>query len=346
MKHAKKILLIGFGGTIAMVVDEASKSIVPAKNIQEILELVPTVKDIADIDFEDLENLDSTNVNPTHWTKLAKYIAEKHDHYDGFVITHGTNTMAYTASALALALGRGLKKPVVVTGSQLPLVAFGTDARFNLENSVKAVIKASDMHIAEVMIVFADKILRGARAVKVSESDFRAFASPAFDPIGHIKSTGVFFTPEALRLNSDDFVCKPEFEVGVLTIDLTPGQQPQLLQEILKSGKCNGIILKSHGAGSVPTIEPYSFLRIIKESVDHYKIPILVSTKFLGGNAFKEINDAPAVDAIKAGAIPTGDLTDVMAEVKLMWLLAQGYRTRNELSFQVPKNYVGEVSEL
>ncbi len=341
----KKILLIGFGGTIAMIVDEATKSIIPAKNINEILDMVPVIKDLADIDFVDLENLDSTNVNPTHWTKLAIFIMEKYEQYDGFVITHGTNTMSYTASALSIALGRGLKKPVVVTGSQLPLVLCGTDARFNLENSVKVTLKAIDESIAEVMIVFSDVILRGGRAVKVSESDFRTFQSPAIGPIGFIKSTGIFFAPDALHIKQEiPFECHPHFESGILTVDLTPGQSPSLIREVLRSGTCKGVILKSHGAGSVPSIGEYSFLPLIKDAVDTYKVPIMVSTKFLGGNSYKEINDAPAVEALKAGAIPTGDMTDVMSEVKLMWLLKRGFHDRKGLCEEIGKSYVGEVT--
>ena len=340
----KKILIIGFGGTISMIVDEIAKAVVPAKDVEEIISLVPAIKEIADIEFIDLENIDSTNVNPTHWTKLALFIAEKHDQYDGFIITHGTNTMSYTASALSLALGRGLKKPVIITGSQLPLVICGTDARFNLENSVKVIIKAIEKMVNEVMIVFSDLVLRGSRAVKVSESDFRAFVTPAIEPIGRIRSTGVFFSSESLKVDPKiPFNCQPHFQENVLAVDLTPGQSPSLIREFLKSGKCKGIILKSHGAGSVPSEGEYSFLPLIKESVEQYKIPILVSTKFLGGNSYKEVNDEPAVEAMKAGAIPTGDLTDVMAEVKLMWLLAQGF-SRETMIQQISKNQVGEVT--
>ncbi len=341
----KKILIIGFGGTIAMVVDEQRKALVPAKNVEEILDLVPSIRQLAQIDFRELENLDSTNINPTHWTKLALCIRQNIGQYDGFIVTHGTNTLAYTASALAIALGRGLKKPIVITGSQLPLINIGTDARFNLENSVKVVLKAIRENIAEVMIVFSDLILRGARSVKISESDFRAFFSPSVDPIGRIRSTGIYFEKEALRVDpSVPFDVQPHFEQGVLTIDLTPGQNPSLIHEVLKSGKCKGIILKSHGAGSVPSLGEYSFLPLIRESVHHFKIPVLVSTKFVGGNAYKEVNDEPAVEAIDAGAIPTGDLTDVMAEVKLMWLLAKGVRTYEELRKEMSKSYVEEVT--
>ncbi|MDA1038536.1 MAG: asparaginase [bacterium] len=341
----KKILIVSYGGTIVMVVDEGKKAIVPANNIEEIFENVPRLGEYADVDFEILSNVDSTNVTPDDWTRIALFLSDKMDEYDGFVITHGTNTMAYTASALALALGRGLKKPVVMTGSQLPLMVYGNDARFNLENAVKTAALASTENISEVMIVFNDVILRGARSVKISESSFNAFTSPSFPVIGNITSRGIQFNQYAHRIDENTpFEMKPHFQTGILTVDLVPGQLPGLIEEVLKSGKCKGVILKSHGAGSVPTVNEYSFIPIIEGAVQKYQVPILISTKFLGGNPIKDTNDEPAVEAQNAGAIPTGDMTDVMAEVKLMWLLAQGFREKKTLEKEILRDYIGEIT--
>lgn len=340
----KKILIVGYGGTIVMVIDPIRKAIVPAKNIQEILKLIPSVGDIAHVSFEILENKDSTDVGPSDWSRLAMFIYDNHDKYDGFVITHGTNTMAYTASALTLALGKGLKKPVIVTGSQLPLSVYGNDARFNFENAVKTAVVASEQNIAEVMIVFNDLILRGCRSVKVSESKFRAFESPAFPEIGTITSTGIHFNNYAQKISNQEFEIHPRFNTNIISIDLTPGQSPSLIDFIVRSGKCHGVILKSYGAGSVPINGELSFLPFIKRAVKDYKIPVIISTKFLGGNSYKEINDDNAVQAIEAGGIPAKDMTDVMTEVKLMWLLGQNLTDREELKKQLHKSFVGEIS--
>ena len=347
MPEKKKVLVIGYGGTIVMIVDEARKAIVPAKNLEEIMKKLPTLNEVADVSMDFLSNEDSTNVGPNDWTRIALYIRDKHDEYDAFVITHGTNTLAYTASALTLALGTGIKKPVVLTGSQLPLSVYGNDARFNFENAIKTAAKASASGINEVMIVFSDTILRGCRSVKVSESSFRAFASPAFPQIGSITSTGIHFSPDA-RHGDDNipFEISPHFHPNIVSLDLTPGQSPALLPDLVKSGKCKGVILKSHGAGSVPTIGEYSFLPFIEKTVRHYKIPVIVSTKFLGGNAYKEVNDECAVLAIQAGAIPGGDLTDVMTEVKLMWILAQGAFDEQQIRGRILDNVVGEISPI
>lgn len=347
MKSAKKkILVIGYGGTIVMVVDEKRKSVIPARNLDQIKKLIPRLEEVANIKMEFLTSKDSTNVTPDDWTKLAFYIHDQHDKYDAFVITHGTNTMAYTASALSLALGPGLKKPVILTGSQLPLSVYGNDARFNFENAIKTAIVASEEKVAEVMVVFSDAILRGSRTVKVSESAFDAFQSPAFPQLGTITSTGIHFNKILVRRPNPKikFEINPHFNTKIISVDLTPGQLPSLLEILIKSGACKGVILKSFGAGSVPTEGNYSYLPFIRKTVKEYKIPVVVATKFLGGNSIKEINDECAVLAIEAGAIPAGDLTDVMTEVKLMWLLAQNIYGESAVRKTILHEYVGEVS--
>lgn len=342
----KKVLVIGYGGTIMMVVDEKRKSVVPAKNIQEILKLVPKLSDVADIKLEILTNKDSTNVTPDDWTKLAFYITDQMDKYDAFVITHGTNTLAYTASALSLAFGKGLKKPIIITGSQLPLSVYGNDARFNFENAIKTAVVASDKNIAEVMVVFADEVLRGSRTVKVSEAAFDAFKSPAFPPLATITSTGVHFNDGLIKRADPKSKTElhPHFNTKIVSLDLTPGQLPSMIEHLVTSGACKGVILKSFGAGSVPTEGEYSYLPFIKKVVHEYKIPVIVATKFLGGNTIKEINDECAVLAVEAGAIPAGDLTDVMTEVKLMWLLAQSIYSNTKVKEGLLHQYAGELS--
>lgn len=342
----EKILVIGYGGTIVMVVDEKKKTVEPAKNLNQILKLLPRLDELADIEMDFLTNKDSTNVTPDDWTRIALYIYERRDKYDAFVITHGTNTMAYTASALTLALGPGFSKPVILTGSQLPLTVYGNDARFNFENAVKVAVEAIRQNINEVMVVFSDVILRGGRTVKVSESNFDAFKSPAFPELGVITSTGIHFSPIVRKYNPKiKFELNPNFNTNIVSLDLTPGQLPSMIESFVSMGKCKGLILKSHGAGSVPTEGEYSFIPLIHKTVHEYKIPVIVSTKFLGGNAYKEVNDECAVLAIEAGAIPGGDLTDVMTEVKLMWILAQGTFSEKLIHEKILSDYTGEVTE-
>lgn len=338
----RKVCILGFGGTIAMVPD-ASGVLKPAKSVNEIVALVPLLNDSADVTLEQLQNLDSTNINPNHWTKLALKIAEIHDQYDALIVTHGTDTMAYTATAVALALGRGLKIPIVFTGSQLPLVSFGTDARFNLENSMKTVLKACDEGIAEVMIVFSDRVFRGARSIKTSESRFPAFDSPAFPELALVTATGIAFNQRAQRGQASVALeVKPHFQRGILSVELVPGIEPSIIKTVLQSGMCQGLLLKSLGAGNVPALDEYSLLPVIEEAA-RMKIPVLISTKFIGGNTRMEIYE-PGKLALQAGAIPTGDLTDVAAQVKFMWALAQGYRDSVALNTIINTDFVGEIT--
>ncbi|MBI4087589.1 MAG: asparaginase [Candidatus Liptonbacteria bacterium] len=339
----RKVIILGFGGTIAMVPD-AHGVLKPAKGVDEILAIVPSLKEMADISLRQLENRDSTNINPNHWTNLALAIQEIHGQVDGIIVTHGTDTMAYTASAISLALGRGLKIPVVFTGSQLPLIAYGTDARFNLENSMKTVLRACEERIAEVMIVFSERVMRASRAIKTSEASFHAFDSPAFPRLARVDAIGVHFIPEVLKVDEDaPLNVLPNFEHGIFAIDLLPGLEPEILFGVLRSGKCRGLLFKSLGAGNVPSEEGYSLLPVIREAVGTLKIPVLVSTKFVGGKVHMEMYE-PGKLALEAGAIPTGDLTDVMAQVKLMWALAQGYTSMEDLKNIINTNIVGEIT--
>ena len=326
------------------MVPDASGVLKPAKGIEEIIAIVPSPKEMADVSFQELERRDSTNINPSHWAKLALKVQEVHDQVDGVIVTHGTDTMAYTSGAVALALGRGLKIPVIFTGSQLPLVAHGTDARFNLENAMKAMLQACEEKIAEVMIVFSDSVLRSGRAIKISEAKFPAFDSPVFPYLARIDATGVHFIPEAFKVKKKTaFEVKPQFQRGILAIDLVPGLELEILLEILRSGKCRGLLLKSLGAGNVPSEEEYSLLPVIIEAVRTLGVPVLVSTKFIGGQTHMDIYE-PGKMALDAGAIPTGDMTDVMAQVKFMWTLGQGHQSRNDLRRAILTNIVGEIT--
>ena len=327
-----------------MVVDPVRKAVVPAENIETILGLLPSLKEAADTDFLPLTNIDSTNVTPTDWSFLAKTLADERDHYDAFVVTHGTNTLAYTASALAFALGTGFGKPVIVTGSQMPLTVYGNDARFNFENAILTAVVAAEKAIAEVMVVFDDSVLRGVRSIKVSESQFHAFASPSFPPLADIRSTGIQFIGNIQHPSSAPFTLKNTFDSGVLTIDLVPGMLPDMVDTILQSGRCRGLLLKSHGAGSVPTVKEYSFLPLITRCRDQYHIPVLVTTKFIGGSAYKNINDLPAIEAIEAGAISARDMTDVAAQVKLMWLLGQSITSIDDVARAIASDVCGEIT--
>ncbi|MBI5135052.1 asparaginase [Candidatus Uhrbacteria bacterium] len=340
----KKILFIVMGVTIGMTQGRGGGALRPHWSAKSFLVIVPTLGKKANIVCEQLENLDSSNVNPGHWSTLARRIGRVNTRYDGIIVTHGTDTMAITATATALALGRGLQIPVVFTGSQLPLMAFGSDARFNLENSVKTVIEASDQKIAEVMIVFGDRALRAVRTTKISEASFTAFDSPLFPPLARISATGVMFSDQAYRRiqTRSSLEVRDQFDSSILVIDIMPGLQSDVLLDIVRSKKCHGLILRSLGAGNLPTVGGYSFIPLIKEASKR-GVPIFITTKFFGGRTHSDLYE-PGQSALDAGAIFTGDLTDDALQVKLMWALGQGYRSHTDLQNVIHKNFVGEVS--
>ncbi len=338
----KKILLLSMGGTIFSVIDNNVVRV--AENVEELIDRVPRIKEVAELSLQIVANLDSSNIGVSEWMLLLGAILDRYDEFDGFVVAHGTNTMAYTASAISFGMGPGLTKPIIFTGSQLPLSAYGDDARFNLEHSVRAAVIAADQGIAEVMVCFHELVLRGSRTLKVSESDFRAFNSPACEPVAHIDANGITFAGHAKRRPREPYVPNRDigFDDNVLCIDLTPGLNPQMLNQLIDARSIKGLVIKSFGAGAVPDQGEMSFIPFIKRATK-LQIPVVVSTKFLGGSSFKATNDEPAVRALEAGVISSRDMTDVAAQVKLMYLIAQGLNYTH-VAQEFPKSYVGEVT--
>ena len=170
-----RIKILFAGGTIGMIRNRYSKALEPAQDLGSILQLIPEIQSEIKIDFERVMNLDSTNMKPSDWEILAKTIQKHYDQYDGFVIAQGTDTMAYTASALSFAL-QSLSKPVICTGALMPLNELGSDGRNNLIYASRV----ASYDLAEVAIVFGDKIIRGNRATKYKEGLFDVFKSAKF----------------------------------------------------------------------------------------------------------------------------------------------------------------------
>ena len=196
------------------------------------------------------------------------------------------------------------------------------------------------------MIQFNKVVLRATRAVKISEADFVAFDTPAIDPLANISSMGIRYSREARRvapnrktwINDLDY----QFQRGVVVIDLVPGLEPGIVLDIIQGGKCQALILRSLGAGNVPSLDEYSLIPCIARATG-LKIPCIVTTKFVGGTTHAGIYK-PGAEAIRAGAIESGDLTDVAVQVKTMRLLAQGIRTRDRIQKALLTPIAGEVT--
>ena len=224
-----QIVVIGMGGTIGMV-RGADGALRPAVSVGELLDQVPAAARYAELTLVPLASLDSTNLAPSHWTELIEAVVQAHAHCDGILVLHGTDTMAYTASALSLSLPRGGHLPIVFTGSQLPLKSDHTDAARNLIGALLTLRLAIRRTIAEVMIVFGDRVLRGNRAIKTSEIRFTAFDSPAFPLLGEVTAAGIRLTGvHRERTQNLPILSDTRFDGAILTVDMTPGLPPERL---------------------------------------------------------------------------------------------------------------------
>ncbi|KKT77124.1 MAG: L-asparaginase type I family protein [Candidatus Peregrinibacteria bacterium GW2011_GWA2_44_7] len=225
-----RIKILFAGGTIGMIRNRYSKALEPAQDLGSILQLIPEIQSEIKIDFERVMNLDSTNMKPSDWEILAKTIQKHYDQYDGFVIAQGTDTMAYTASALSFAL-QSLSKPVICTGALMPLNELGSDGRNNLIYASRV----ASYDLAEVAIVFGDKIIRGNRATKYKEGLFDVFKSAKFPLLGEIqRPIKLNEWRKKRRKRVPQFV--PKFNNKVAVIKLFPGFQSEYLQKMIESG--------------------------------------------------------------------------------------------------------------
>ena len=266
---------------------------------------------IAKIDIEKIVNIDSTNIQPAIWVKLANRIKEKYDHYDGFVVTHGTDTMAYSACAISFAL-RNLNKPIVFTGSQKPVYDIASDAINNLLNAV--VLATYD--IAEVCILFGRKIIRGNRATKISESSLDAFDSPHSELLGEIAMDISLSGNCRKRDKKEKLIFLPRFDNKVIVTQLFPGLTAQLLNYLLEF-TFKGIVLEAFGPGNVPD-RLISFISGARQR----NIPVIILSQCHLGITKMDLYEV-GKNALTAGAIPANDMTVEAAVTKLMWILAQ-----------------------
>lgn len=264
----KKICIIFCGGTITMR-KNSSGALEPFHYAKDLLKMVPEAARFAELSFIDVINIDSTNMDPSIWTKIAETIIKNKDNYDGFVITHGTDTMSYTASALSYAL-HSFNKPVILTGSQKPLEDIPSDAPNNLINAIIVATKVEK----GVLIVFGQKILQGNRSTKVSESDLEPFDSPMISPTGIIR-----LEPEINNLTYFNNINLPEnieFDSNIISIKITPGLTKNQLDKITTN--CHGIILEGYGPGNIPnTLMP--FFNYAKDK----ELPIIVLSQCRDG---------------------------------------------------------------
>lgn len=322
MPSKTKILLIYTGGTIGMMKDFETGAL-KAFNFSKLLQRIPELKqlecDIETISFE--EPIDSSNINPALWDQMATMIEENYDHYDGFVVLHGSDTMSYSASALSFML-ENLAKPVIFTGSQLPIGDLRTDAKENLITAIQVASLQSKGKpvIQEVGLYFEYKLYRGNRTTKINAEHFNAFTSPNYPAIAesgvHLKvESHLFFQ----RKSSKNLIVHKNLDSNVFVLKLFPGINQAVMQAIIGIQNLKGIVIETYGAGNAPTED--WFLNSLREAVNK-GIHIVNVTQCSGGSV--NMGQYETSTELKSIGIISGkDITTEAAITKLMYLLAQ-----------------------
>ncbi len=344
-KTKASIMLLYTGGTIGMVQDAADNTLKPF-DFKHILDSVPEIRNFAyKIDTYSFDPIiDSSDVEPELWQRLARMIASEYDSHDGFVILHGTDTMSYTASALSFMLGN-LSKPVILTGSQLPIGVARTDGRENIISSVElAAAKDEEGHarVPEVCIYFDNHLMRGNRTSKVSADDFTAFASLNF-PV--LAETGVSIKyNEGLILRPDDWnaplTLHTDLDTRVSILKIHPGITPGVVCDILNGNDTRAVIIETYGSGNAPSKD--WFIKAVKEAAGNGKILVNVTQCPKGGVNMDLYANGRVLK--EAGVLSGYDCTTESALSKLFCLLGQSDDSE-WIKTRVVENLRGEISK-
>jgi L-asparaginase len=318
-----RVLVVQTGGTFAMVKRTSRESpdsgtLALTDEPIDLVREVPALASIAEIESSPLFQLDSADMQPSHWVELARatHAALQREELAGVVVVHGTDTMSYTASALAFLLGP-LPKPVVLTGAQRPLSDVRTDARSNLVDAVLA----ATLPVPEVTVAFGARVLRGCRTVKSDAWAFDAFRSPGLPPLVEL-GLGVSVAPHvraAGRLGALD----ARLESRVLAVRVFPGMAPRLLRGALRVG-VRGLVLEAYGTGNLPYLDDASLIPVLEEAAAR-SIPVLIVSQCERGHVELRRYEGGAA-AAEAGAISGGDMTVEAAVAKLMVALGRSSR--------------------
>ena len=322
MNRTNKVLLIYTGGTIGMGCNKLTGALEPL-DFSLLLDKIPEYTQLdTDVDTYQFDPpIDSSDMTPVHWAKIVELIASRYDEYDGFVILHGTDTMAYTASALSF-MFENLTKPVILTGSQLPIGQLRTDGKENLMTSLElAAAHHPDgtAHIPEVCIYFNGHLLRGNRATKRNAEEFNAFDSFNYP---HLCEAGVNFT------FNDHYILRPDFSNpmiphtslnnDVIVFSLCPGLRESIIRHMLEAPGLRSIVMRSYGAGNAPQ---FPWLRSLLHDATERGIVVVNISQCISGHVEMGLYDT-GYQLKDAGVLSGHDSTVEAAVTKLMYLQA------------------------
>lgn len=334
----KRVLIIYTGGTIGM--KHTDKGYAPSPRLSEAIAAIPDMQSEAAPEWELHEMsplLDSSDITVKEWNKIGKLIADSYDRFDGFVVLHGTDTMAYTASALSFML-RGLGKPVVLTGSQIPLSEIRSDGRDNL---VTSLLIAADGVAREVCLYFSGKLLRGNRAVKMSADHLVAFDSPNYPHLADVGISIKYNYPAINTVDGDGLALCLLSEVPIGVLKVFPGIQFGLFESIMTE-KLSGIVLETFGAGNIPS-DSGALIPIISRAFESGSVVTVCSQCPSGTVTLGAYETSSALKS--AGAVSGADMTTEAAVAKLYYLFSLGI-SKNEIKEKMEKNLRGELTEI
>lgn len=340
-----KILIIYTGGTIGMIENPDSRALEPF-DFDHLIDNVPKIKmldfEIDNFQFE--KPIDSSMMSPEHWADMAQVIEEHYDAYDGFVVLHGTDTMAFTASALSFML-ENLNKPVIITGSQLPIGEVRTDGEENLITALQ-IAAAKDSQgkpkVREVAILFQNYLLRGNRSTKYSADDFDAFRSPNYPPLATI-GMGITFNCDALKHRPEPqgpLRVQYNMDSNIVVLGLFPGISEMVVKHILDLPNIRGIILRTYGAGNGPVNS--WFVDAIRECVERGVVIVNV-TQCSNGTVLPSRYETGQKLA-SSGIIAGSDMTTEAALAKMMYLLGKDDLTPAEVKKRMERSLRGELT--
>ena len=308
MKH---ILLITTGGTIASADSENGLS--PALTSEELISHVPEIVKICRVSTCQLYSLDSTNMRPEYWLEIARYIRKVYDQYDGFVITHGTDTMAYAAAMLHYLI-QNSKKPIVLTGAQIPIEKRDTDARDNLSD---AFMYAADDSACGVHIVFGDKIIAATRARKTRTKSFNAFSSIDYPEIGFIRGSVKYFIRE--NICGEPIFCD-KIDSSVIVVKLIPGMSADIFDYIAE--RYHAVVIESFGVGGLPYYDNDEFVEKIEHLIAK-GVRIVITTQVPHEGSDMGVYQVGLRIKQKYEIPEAYDMTTETVVAKVMWALPQ-----------------------
>ena len=318
----KKILLIATGGTIASTPTE--QGLAPGLTSRELLETVPELQSVCEIDTLQLFNLDSTNMCHVQWLAIARTIREKYAEYDGFLITHGTDTMAYAAAVLSYLIQQS-PKPVVLTGAQRSISQRDTDARENLLN---AAIYAADAGAQGVHIVFDGKVIEGTRATKTRTKSYSAFSSMDYPEVAVVRGGRVLHYVRSPRPAAPVFY--DTLDPRVFVLKLTPGIQPGIFDYLAENYRA--VIIESFGVGGIPVYDSEAFADKIAMLTEK-GVKVIIKTQVAHEGSDMEVYRVGFTIKQRFNLLEAYDMTTEAAFAKTMWALANSehdadFRTR------------------